>query len=58
MAKDPVNTTRHADRALDTAGENLRQAQERLAKLLAAARLAARVRARRLATPTPLRSDH
>jgi len=56
MAKDAVNTTRHADRALDAAGKNLRQAQERLAKLLAASRLAAKVRARRLATP--LRSEH
>jgi hypothetical protein len=56
MAKDAVNTTRHADRVLDAAGKNLRQAQERLAKLLAASRLAAKVRARRLATP--LRSEH
>jgi hypothetical protein len=58
MAKDAMNTTRHADRALDAAGKNLRQAQERLAKLLAAARLAATVRARRLATPIPPRSEH
>jgi hypothetical protein len=56
MANDPVNTTRHADRALDAAGRNLQQAQERLTKLLAAARLAATVRARRMATPASPRA--
>ena len=36
--------TRSADRVLDQTGKNLRQAQQRLATLLAAARLAAAVR--------------
>jgi hypothetical protein len=51
MANDPTNDARRADRALDVAGKNLRQAQERLAKLLAAARLAATARARRMSSP-------
>ena len=41
-----------ADRALEATGKNLRQAQQRLATLLAAARLAAAVRERRLASST------
>ena len=42
--------TPRAERALDATGKNLRQSQQRLATLLAAARLAATVRERRLAT--------
>ena len=44
-----TKTTRGADEALDATGRNLRQAQERLATLLAASRLAAKVRTRRAA---------
>jgi hypothetical protein len=50
MPNDPTSTARHADQALDAAGQNLRQAQQRLATLLAAARLAASARTRRAAT--------
>jgi len=50
MANDPTSSARRADRALDATGQNLRQAQQRLTALLAAARLAANVRTRRLAT--------
>lgn len=45
----------NAGRVLDAAGRNLRQAQQRLATLLEAARLAARERARRV-TPHTARS--
>lgn len=51
MANDPIRTA-GADQALDATGQNLRQAQRRLAMLLAAARLAASVRTQR-ATPAP-----
>jgi hypothetical protein len=52
MGKKMKTETRRADRALDQTGKNLRQAQQRLATLLAAARLAAAVRERRLASST------
>lgn len=38
--KQDPSASKGADRALDETGRNLRQAQERLARLLAAARLA------------------
>jgi hypothetical protein len=48
MGKKVKTETQRADRALDATGKNLRQAQQRLATLLAASRLAAAVRERRL----------
>jgi hypothetical protein len=50
MANDPTSSARRADQALAATGQNLRQAQQRLAMLLAAARLAASVRTRRVTT--------
>jgi hypothetical protein len=55
MGNDPIRTARGADQALDATGQNLRQAQRRLATLLAAARLAASVRTQRM-TPAPAAS--
>jgi len=57
MAKEPTRIAGAAD-ALDAAGRNLRQAQERLTTLLGAARLAASARARKAAavlTPSSAR---
>jgi hypothetical protein len=50
MAKESTRTAGAAD-VLDAAGRNLRQAQQRLATLLAAARLVETTRARKAAMP-------